>query len=183
MGRTLYSDRGDPTGHLLTEGRQWQHSHQHLEHRTVTSFLPLKIWSYRFLSFNVYSYKAPRPKHFRPGSLRGSPGVRYHLSFLLSYGKYLFTRTKGLSIPLITLRNFALNILADHTPPRPTVTSSWASWVMPRSLRLQPMVQTGRCEKERIKKQSYARVKIRNGWDMLPLTVWFHHKNETYCIH
>ena len=154
MGRTLYCDQSDPTGHLPTEGQQWQCSHKHLEHRTVMSFLPLKIRSYRFLSFNVCSYKAPRPEHFQPGSLEGSMRVQCHLSFLLSYGKYLFTQTKGQSIPLITLRNFALNILTDHTPPRPTVISSWASWAMPGFLRLQPMVPTGRCEKERIKNRA-----------------------------
>ena len=67
IGRTLYADRGDPTGHLPTEGRQWQRSHQHLEHRTVTSFLPLKIRSYRFLSFNFCSYKHRSPNTFGPG--------------------------------------------------------------------------------------------------------------------
>ena len=40
---TKYGDRGDPTGHLPTEGRQRQRSHQHMEHRIVTSFLPLKL--------------------------------------------------------------------------------------------------------------------------------------------
>ena len=32
MGRALYSDRSNPTGHLPTGGQQWQCSHQHLEH-------------------------------------------------------------------------------------------------------------------------------------------------------
>ena len=81
LGRTLYGDRSDPTERLPTEGRQRQRSHQYLEHRTVTSFLPLKIQSYRFLSFTVCSYKAPWPKHFRLGSLGGSTRVQYHLSF------------------------------------------------------------------------------------------------------
>ena len=32
MGRALYSDQSNPTGHLPTGGQQWQRSHQHLEH-------------------------------------------------------------------------------------------------------------------------------------------------------
>jgi len=95
MGRTLYGDRGDTTGRLPTEGRQRRRSHQHLEHQTVTAFLPLKFGLYRFLSYNVRSRKAPRPEHFWPGSLEGSMRVRYHLSFLLSYDKYFSTQIKG----------------------------------------------------------------------------------------
>ena len=75
MGRTLYGDRSDPTGCLPTEGRQRQCSHQHLEHRTVMSFLPLKFSLYHFSSFNVRSCKAPWPENFWPGSLGGSTRV------------------------------------------------------------------------------------------------------------
>ena len=32
MGRTIYGDRSDSTGHLPTGGRQRQRSYQHLEH-------------------------------------------------------------------------------------------------------------------------------------------------------
>ena len=32
MGRTLYGDQSDPTGHLPTGGQQRQRSHQHFEH-------------------------------------------------------------------------------------------------------------------------------------------------------
>ena len=67
MGRTLFGDRSDPTRRLPTEGQQQQRSHQHLEHRTVTSFLSLKIRSYRFVSFNVCSYKHPSPNTLSPG--------------------------------------------------------------------------------------------------------------------
>ena len=46
-----------------------------------------KIQSYHCL-LNVCSYKSAPTQHFRPGSLGGSTGVHYYLSFrLLSYGK------------------------------------------------------------------------------------------------
>ena len=54
-------------------------------------FFPKKFGLTVF-SFNVRTYRAPRPEHFWPGSFRGSMVVWYHLSFcLLSYGKYLST--------------------------------------------------------------------------------------------
>ena len=46
-----------------------------------------KIQSYQFYLMFA-PIKVPRPEHFRLGSLGGSMGVHYHLSFhLLSYGK------------------------------------------------------------------------------------------------
>ena len=90
MGRTLHGDLGDLAWRLPVEGQQPRHSHKHLEYQIVMSFLPLEIRSYVF-SFNVCSYRAPRPEHFWPGLLGGSMEVRYHLSScLLSYGKYIF---------------------------------------------------------------------------------------------
>jgi len=48
-----------------------------------------------FFSFNVRSYRAPRPKHFWPGSLEGSTRARYHLFFYYHMVNTFFTRTKG----------------------------------------------------------------------------------------
>ena len=76
LGRTLYGDRSDPTGHLLTEGRQRQRFHQHMEHRTVMSFLPLKLGLTAFLSFNVCccSYNHASLNTFGPGRSRAPWG-------------------------------------------------------------------------------------------------------------
>ena len=94
MGMTLYGDRGDLTGRLPTEGQQQQHSHQHLEHQTVTSFLPLKI------SFTTFFYSTFAPtKHpslsalglGRSGAPRGcdtTPHFYYHIVIF-------FTQMKG----------------------------------------------------------------------------------------
>ena len=71
MGRTLHDDRGDPIGRLLTEGRQWQRSHQHMEHRTVTSFLSLKL----DLTVCFHSMLAPTSTLARTLSVRVAQGL------------------------------------------------------------------------------------------------------------
>ena len=80
-------------GPYTAKGRQRQRPHQHMEHRTVTSFLPLMLGLTNF-SFNVCSYKHPSLRTLglgRSGAPRGcdtTPLFYYHIVIL-------FTQMKG----------------------------------------------------------------------------------------
>ena len=150
MGRILYGDRGDPTRHLPTEGWQRQHSHKHMEHRTVMSFLPLKLGLIIFFHLTFTPTSTPA-RALSAWVARGLHEGAIPPLFFYYHIVILFTQTKGWSVPLFTLCNLCFKLLIDRTPPRPTVTSSWASWAMPGLLKLQPTKRMDMCEKERIK--------------------------------
>ena len=87
---------------------------------TLNSYVIFPLNSVLPLLFNTCSYKAPQPEHFQPGLLGGSMRVQYYLSFLLSHDKNFspeqkgVPRTKGHSIPLITLRDFVFTPNRAH---------------------------------------------------------------------
>ena len=88
----------DDNGNVLTN--TWNSEH-------LRRFFPLKF-SLTIVYLTFAPIKAPRPEYFRPGSLRGSTRVHYHLSFrLLSYGNtpsYLNKRVvRSFNLPYVAL--------------------------------------------------------------------------------
>ena len=96
-GSTLYDDRSNPTGRLPTEGRQRRCSHQHLEHRTDTSFLPLKIWSYHFFHSTFAPTEHRGPNTFGPGHSGAPRGCTTTSLFFYFHmvNTLFFTQMKG----------------------------------------------------------------------------------------
>ena len=153
MGRTLYGDRGDPTKHLPTEGRQRQRSLQHIEHRTVTSFLPLKLGLTIFFHSTFAPTKHPSPSTLGLGRSEAPRGCDTNLLFYYHI-LILFAQTKGHSVPLITLRNWRFQP-PDRSYPATTYGYEQLSLTgHAQVLKVAAYGSMGRCEKERTKNKA-----------------------------
>lgn len=91
-GRPVHHRGGNTTRHVSAPGQRWQHPHQHLEHKTATSFLSVR---------DSNTLSASRPESLRRprggGGGGGESPLKFHFFFVLKICCSEHSESKALS--------------------------------------------------------------------------------------